>query len=179
VGHASSGGQGSKGDRSQHQTNSLMYGIKLGFFAGLIWGLMRWFFYLIRFTKVLPGFMVEPFFRHSFLMTGWGHVVGILSFIVFSILCTFLYILVFGRLKGPIWGILYGAIWWVILFALIGPTAGWMKPLNVIGYDTIATEFSIFVIWGLFIGYTIAFEFHDEASREPKTKGKAASSALS
>ncbi|MFD0711035.1 YqhR family membrane protein [Paenibacillus sp. GCM10027626] len=156
-----------EGARSKHQTNSFYFGIRLGFFAGLIWGLVRWMLYSIKFTKVIPAFLAEPFFRHQFLVSGWGHALGLGFFILFSIAATFLYIVVFGRLKGPWWGIIYGIAWWAVLMVAAGPLWGTMEPFNRIGYDTISTEFSVFVVWGLFIGYTIAFEFHDEASREP------------
>ncbi|MCQ6558172.1 YqhR family membrane protein [Paenibacillus mendelii] len=150
-----------------YRTNRVLYGLKLGFFAGLFWGVVHWLLYNIHFTTVIPGFLIEPFFRHAFLKTGWGQVAGIGSFIVFSIVATYLYMLVFGRLSGPRWGILYGAIWWLIIFIGIGPLMNLTERVNKIGYDTIATEISVYVLWGLFIGYTIAFEFHDEASREP------------
>ncbi|RAP76501.1 YqhR family membrane protein [Paenibacillus montanisoli] len=148
-------------------TNPAAYCIKVGFYAGLIWGLMHWLLFAIHFTKVTPGYLAEPFFRESFLKTGWGHAVGIGVFIVFSIIAAFIYKLLLGRIPGPWPGLIYGIVWWLLLFMTIGPFMQMMEPINKIGYDTISTECCLFAVWGLFIGYTIAFEFTDEASREP------------
>ncbi|WP_258171193.1 YqhR family membrane protein [Paenibacillus sp. R14(2021)] len=149
------------------RTNAVAYCLRLGFFAGLIWGVGRWLLYMIHFTKVIPGFLADPFFRQAFLKTAWGHTIGIAAFIVFSIIATFLYKLVLGRFSGPWPGVLYGLFWWLVLFVMTGPSLGLFQPFNQIGYDTISTECCLYVIWGLFIGYTIAFEYTDEVSREP------------
>ncbi|SFS83398.1 YqhR family membrane protein [Paenibacillus sp. BC26] len=148
-------------------TNPFAYCLKLGFFAGVIWGLLHWLLYAIHFTKVMPGFLLEPFFQQSFLKSGWGHFAGIAAFTVFSIIATFIYKVLLGRLGGPWAGVFYGLVWWLLLFMTIGPVMQMMDPVNKIGYDTLFTEGCFFTLWGLFIGYTIAFEFTDEASREP------------
>ena len=145
------------------RTNSITYCLQLGFFAGLIWGLLRWILYLIHFTKVIPGFLADPFFQQSFLKAGWGLMVGGSFYIVFSILATFLYKLVLGWIPGPWPGLCYGLFWWVVLFVFVGPAIGLFKPIYAIGYDTIFTECALYIVWGLFIGYTIAFEYTDRS----------------
>jgi hypothetical protein len=154
-------------EEHEPRTNPLLYCVRLGFFAGLIWGTLRWFLYTLHFTKVIPGFLADPFFRIAFLKTGWGHVVGVGSFIVFSIIAALVYYVILGRIAGPWPGLIYGALWWCFWFAAFGPVLAMMEPAYKIGYNTLATEFSIFLLWGLFIGYSIAYEFTDEASREP------------
>ncbi|MBB3109160.1 hypothetical protein FHS18_001212 [Paenibacillus phyllosphaerae] len=157
--------------RRRHRTNRLMFGLNLGFFAGLIFGVGRWIVYYLQYTRVVPGFLIDSFFRISFLKTGWGQLLGLGSFIVFSIVATFLYMFLLGRFKGPWAGLIYGAVWWGGLFLVIGPLLGLVEPIRQIGYNTLSTELAVFLIWGLFIGYTYAFEFHDEASREPMMSG--------
>lgn len=151
----------------KHHTNKWMYGLKIGFFAGLLWGIVRWLFYEMKFTKELPGLMADPFFRSTFLKTGWGIVIGIGSFIIFSIIAALLYMFVLGKLRGPWPGLLYGAVWWAIVFLALGPLLSITQPIRTAGWNTLSSEFCIFLLWGLFIGYSIAFEFTDEASREP------------
>ncbi|WP_225442765.1 YqhR family membrane protein [Paenibacillus lycopersici] len=153
-------------DASAH-THPFWYCLQLGFFGGLFWGLMRWLLYTISFTKVLPGFLADPFFKQSFLKTYWGHAVGIGFFIVFSVIAALLYKLALGRLSGPWPGLFYGLFWWIILFGMAGPMLGMFPYMNKIGYDTIFTECALYLVWGLFIGFTIAYEYTDEASREP------------
>ncbi|MGO4544329.1 YqhR family membrane protein [Paenibacillus sp. 2TAB23] len=154
-------------DKQQHHTNPWLYPIQIGFFAGLIWGIIRWMFYEMKFTKVLPGFAADPFFKESFLKTAWGEVVGIAFFVLFSIAAALLYKVALGKLRGPWPGVVYGAIWWAVLFVALGPLLQFTDGIRKEGWNTLYTELCVFLLWGLFIGYSIAFEFTDEASREP------------
>jgi len=154
-------------EERRHPTNPWLFSVKIGFFAGLIWGLVRLLCYSLKFTTVLPGFIAEPFFRSMFLRTGWGMVIGLTFYIVFSILAAMLYQFTLSRLRGPWPGVFYGFLWWAIMHLAIGPWLGMMKGLTQAGWNTLYTELSISLLWGVFIGYSIAFEFTDEASREP------------
>lgn len=148
-------------------TNSAWFCLKLGFFAGLIWGCMRWVIFTFSFTNVLPGFLAVPLFGYAFMFSWWGHLVGVGVFTLFSIVAAFLYKWLLGRLRGPWPGAIYGVAWYALIILLVAPLTGMAKPLNQIGWDTLITELCFFVVWGLFIGYTIAFEFTDEVKREP------------
>lgn len=151
----------------EHITNPFLFAVQTGFFAGLIWGMTRWIFHQMNFTTELPGFLLEPFLRRSFLMTVWGGWTGLAGFILFSIIAALLYQVVLGRLRGPWPGVGYGLLWWFIIFICIGPQLSMTKQVTVAGWNTFYTELCVFILWGVFIGYTIAFEFTDEASREP------------
>jgi hypothetical protein len=151
----------------QHHTNAWYYCIQIGFFAGLIWGTVRWMLFEMSFTKELPGFALLPFTSADFLSSFWGTVLGIGSFILFSIVAALLYKAALGKWRGPMGGIVYGLMWWGIIFAGIGPWLGLSRWLTQAGWSTISTEICVFLLWGVFIGYSIAFEFTDEASREP------------
>ncbi|WP_338551853.1 YqhR family membrane protein [Paenibacillus sp. KS-LC4] len=151
----------------KHHTNIWTYCLSTGFFAGLIWGVLRWFFYEMKFTLELPGIMADPFFRSAFLKTGWGYVVGIGSYIVFSMIAALIYGLLLRKLKGPWPGVLYGLVWWAIIFLALGPLLHVTRSVWKTGWNTLSAELCVFLLWGVFIGYTIAFEFTDEASREP------------
>lgn len=154
--------------RRQHdKTNPWKYALNLGFFAGIIWSIVHWLFYLMKFTLVIPGYLAEPFFQRAFLNTWFGLAVSIGAFIVFSIAAAFIYQFALVRFKGPWMGLAYGAAWWFILFVVIGPWLGMMDPLHKIGWNSIISELCLYLLWGIFIGYSVAFEFHDEASREP------------
>ncbi|QNK55469.1 YqhR family membrane protein [Paenibacillus sp. PAMC21692] len=161
--------QSDKDTYSDHHTNRWLYAVHIGLFAGLIWGSIRWMFYSMKFTTELPGFLMEPFFRHHFLISYWGIVIGIAGFIVFSIAAALLYTALLGRFRGPWPGIFYGLGWWALMFLAAGPLIGMTSRVNAAGWNTILSELCIFTLWGVFIGYSIAFEFTDESSREPAT----------
>ncbi|ANY71934.1 YqhR family membrane protein [Paenibacillus ihbetae] len=149
-------------------TNPFLYALELGYYAGLIWGAVRWIFYTLKFTRVVPGFLMEPFFKHGFLLTAAGQIAGWLSFIAFSVIAALIYVFLFRKLKGPWPGIIYGVIWWIVLYIALNPWLRFTPPVKKLTWDTNITEFCIFLLWGLFIGYTAAQEFTDERMREPK-----------
>lgn len=153
--------------QSEH-TNPWIFALELGFFAGLIWGGLRWLMYWLSFTKVSPGFMAEPFFKHDFLTTAVGHLVGYLLFIVFSVLVSLLYVLTLRKLKGPWPGMIYGVFWWSIVF-IAGSQLFLMQRPFMLPWNSVISEFCIFLLWGLFIGYTTALEYTDERKREQST----------
>lgn len=154
-----------------YHTNAFAFALELGFFAGMIWGAIHWLCYSLKFTLIIPAFLAEPLFKHVFLKTGAGQIIGWLFFILMSIIASLIYVFIFRKMKGPWPGIFYGILWWVILFVAVGPLIHMVKPITVQTKNTIITEFCLFVVWGLFIGYTIAMEFTDERKREPKKVG--------
>lgn len=149
-------------------TNRFHFALELGFYAGFFWGAIRWIFYTLHFSSVLPGFLLEPFFKHSFLQSTAGQVAGWLSFIVLSIIASLVYVYLFRKAKGPWPGIVYGIVWWVVLFIVLEPFLHLTLPVKHLTWNTNISEICLFLLWGLFIGYTIAQEFTDEKLREPQ-----------
>lgn len=151
-------------------TNPWLFAAKIGLYGGFIWGGMYIIAYFLGFTKVIPGFLVEPFFKHDFLASWTGHMIGWLGFFVLTLVASFVYTALFRKVKGPWLGFGYGLAWWALLFGL-GPFLKMMKPIYKLDLDTLITTACIFIIWGSFIGYTITIEFTDDRLREPfKTK---------
>lgn len=155
--------------QNQKRTNPWLYAIEIGFFAGLFWGGIQWIFYFFHFTVIPTGFIAEPFFTHSFIYKTQGQWVGWAFFIIFSLIASFLYIFTLRKLKGPIPGLIYGTLWWLLIFVWPGPLLGMVKPITMVTWNTIYSELCLFLLWGLFIGYSIAVEFTDERKREPET----------
>ncbi|WP_019639146.1 YqhR family membrane protein [Paenibacillus fonticola] len=150
------------------KTNVWGFALQLGFFAGFIWGGVKGLMYFINLTVIVPGYLAEPFFKTHFLKSQPGYYVGWLFFILFSILAALLYTLLFRKLKGPAPGLLYGIFWWAVIFIAAGPMLGITKRISALPVNTIISEFCLYLLWGLFIGYTTAVEYTDERKREPQ-----------
>ncbi|MFD2672749.1 YqhR family membrane protein [Marinicrinis sediminis] len=153
-----------------HSTNRWFYAIHIGFFAGLIWGLMRVIAYFFKLTSLVPGYLIEPFYTHTFLESPAGQVLGTIYFTLFSIMASLLYGLLFYKLRGAWYGLAYGLLWWSVIFLLAGPALGLTAPAYRLDLDTALTEGALYVMWGVFIGFSISFEFTDERKREPVSK---------
>lgn len=173
VGDHRNQGRSSKQRQGQNHyyTKPFPFAVELGFFAGFIWGGIHWLNYLLHFSIVPLGFLAEPFFKHEYIYTAAGHLTGWLFFIVFSIVAAIIYTYTLRKWKGPLPGIGYGIVWWLIIFVLVGPKLDMVKPINRLTWDSIITEFCFFLLWGLFIGYTVAMEYTDERKREPEKAG--------
>lgn len=155
-------------EHNQRDTNIWRFSLQLGFFAGLIWGGIKGVMYYLKFSTVVPGFLVEPFFKTQFLHSQRGYYLGWLFFIIFSMAAALIYTLLFRKFKGPLPGIIYGIVWWILLFVVPGPDLGLTLPFRQLPVQTNISEFCLYLLWGLFIGYTAAMEYTDERKREPK-----------
>ncbi|WP_159882204.1 YqhR family membrane protein [Paenibacillus puerhi] len=149
------------------RTGKWSFALYIGFFAGLVWGGIKIIQNYFHFTSLPPGFMLEPFFLHKFLLSQAGFWIGWAVFTLFSVIASLLYALILAKAKGPWYGLGYGIMWWIVIFLFIGPITGMTKWIAYMELNTVITEFCLFVLWGLFIGYSISFEFTDERSREP------------
>nr|WP_238357517.1 YqhR family membrane protein [Cohnella zeiphila] len=171
-GHESGEGSKERRDRVRRRERGHSYpavfSLSIGFFAGIFWGLARWFAVSLNFTKVPQAFLVDAWVKRSTLHSAGWHWIGLLLFVVMSVVAAMLYWLLLGRLHGPWPGLFFGAAWWAMLFLVVGPPTGTTEPVRTLGWNSIFTELCLYLIWGLFIGYSYAFEFHDESAREPK-----------
>lgn len=152
---------------SEIKTNRWVFALYIGFFAGLIWGALKIVEQYFKFTKIVIGFLVEPFFRHSFLLTWQGTLTGWAFFTLFSIVAAYIYMIALWKMQGPWWGIAYGAVWWGVLYLVVGPLAGMTYWITNLDFNSVLSDFCLFLLWGLFIGYSIAVEYTDERTREP------------
>lgn len=149
------------------KTPRLPYALYIGFFAGMIWGGLKIIEFAMRFTQIVPGFLLEPFMKHSFLISWQGILTGWFSFIALSLAASILYMLLFRKLAGPWCGIGYGLAWWTLLYLLVGPVTGMMPGVAQLDLSSFVADLCLFILWGMFIGYSIAVEYNNEWDREP------------
>jgi hypothetical protein len=61
-----------------------------------------------------------------------------------------------------------GVLWWGGVF-LAGSWLFLLQRPFRLPWNSVISEFCIFLLWGLFIGYTAAIEYTDERNREQKS----------
>ena len=148
------------------RTKPLPFALYIGFFAGLFWTCLRLISYYLKFTTEPVGFLLKGWVAATKLGGWYGLLLGSLAFILLSILASVIYMWLFRRMEGPWPGLWYGLAWWIVLF-IVTPQFGLTKLSIKAVYYSLATDACLFILWGMFIGFSIAFEFTDEASREP------------
>ncbi|WNR42574.1 YqhR family membrane protein [Paenibacillus roseipurpureus] len=152
--------------KEKKKTNRGVFVLYIGFFAGLIWGAVKIFENYFKFTSIGIGFMAEPFFKHDFFNTWLGLFIGWFMFTLFSIFAASIYMMTLWRLRSAIWGLCYGAVWWALLYFVIGPITGMFYWVHELELTTVISDFCLFLVWGMFIGYSIAIEYTDVPRRQ-------------
>ncbi|SDY55903.1 Conserved membrane protein YqhR [Evansella caseinilytica] len=138
----------------------------IGFFGGLIWSFVGYIAFYLNFTRVGPALALMPWALGDW-KNGWlGQLVGMLFIAVVSIGAAFLYRLIFAKINQPWPGMLYGLILWLIIFGLFRPMFPGLKPLTALDANTIITNICLYIVYGLFIGYSISYEYHERTVHE-------------
>ena len=136
------------------------YSISIGLSAGFIWGIYFLSVYLLKFSKIGPSFLSKPLINPEYITKWQGQLVGIVIFILFTIISALVYTLLFSRFKGPAFGVLYGAILWVFIFYILNPLFNLTLSVKELGLYTNSVMISLFILTGFFIGYSISIELN-------------------
>ncbi|ETI67351.1 YqhR family membrane protein [Neobacillus vireti] len=130
-----------------------------GLFGGIFWGTVGFFAYYFNFTEIRPNVILEPWvlgdWKHGWL----GTVISIILMGVFSVVAAFIYYAVLKKFKGFWFGIGYGIVLFLLVFFILNPLFPGMKPFNDLNMDTIITSFCLYILYGIFIGYSINYEY--------------------
>ncbi|MDM5156400.1 YqhR family membrane protein [Bacillus sp. DX1.1] len=132
--------------------------VQIGLFGGLFWGGVWYFLHIFSFTEAGPNYLLLPFAFGTWKEGVWGNVLAIVFIGILSIIVAFLYKATFKKFEGVLPGILYGFFWWAILFLGIGSIAPVIKSALQLSKETIVTTICIFILYGVFISYSVAFE---------------------
>ncbi|MCF7617842.1 YqhR family membrane protein [Bacillus sonorensis] len=135
--------------------------ISTGFIGGILWSVLGELAYLFKFSEVNPNMILQPF-----MLGGWkngflGTVVSILLIGVISIGAALLYYGCLKQAKGMWPGLLYGAVLWLVVFYLFNPMFPDVQTVAELKRKTVVTTFCIYLLYGLFVGYSISFEYNE------------------
>jgi len=133
----------------------------IGFAGGVIWSLLGYLAYFLNFTKVGPSMILMPWALGEWKHGQMGHWIGILVIGVISIGVAFLYRILLARVNKYWPGIFFGAVLWFIVFGWLHPLFENVKSIFVMDLNTLVTTLSLYVLYGLFIGYSISYEYYE------------------
>ncbi|GEN45295.1 YqhR family membrane protein [Alkalibacillus haloalkaliphilus] len=140
---------------------------KKGLFAGLVGGILfataGSMAYFLSFSDVSHASFVFRSFFDGEWTTGWiAESISIVITGIIGVIPALIYYLLFKKLRGMMPGLIYGIALWFIVFGLLNPLFSYVPDLFSLNMDTIATTMSQFILYGVFIGYTISYEHHDQ-----------------
>lgn len=146
----------------QHEVDEMSYNSKvvvIGFVGGLFWSLIGYAAYYFHFIKFGPSLVLTPWAFGDWKNGQIGQIVGILVIGLLSILVAFIYKIILQRFYN-IWApMLFGLALWAIVFYLLNPIFPHLKSVSKLDVNTIITSICLYILYGLFIGYSISYEY--------------------
>lgn len=134
-----------------------------GFFGGVFWSSVGYIAYLLNFTEIHPNIILEPWalgkWKHEWL----GTVIAILLIGMISVGAAFIYYGAIKKWKG-IWpGFTYGIYLFFLVFLILNPLFPGIAPFFNLSRDTIITSICLYIVYGIFIGYSISYEYQNQS----------------
>jgi len=153
----------------QNENKNKSYVYVIGFFGGLFVSTLAYASHFLNFIPFGPGVLLRMWPTYS--AVAWmrgpvGHLIGILLISLISMLIALLYYLLFRRMNTVWTGIWFGLALWVVLFVGLYPLFPGIKGFNEMHWNVNITFICLFLIYGLFVGYSISYEYQQGDTHE-------------
>lgn len=147
-------------DKNERQV--LMSSMLCGFFGAFIWGFIASIGYFFSFSSVSHGsFIIRSFFTGSWTDGIVGELISLIILSLIGIIPALVYYLFFKKAKGILPGLIYGLALWAIVFFLLQPFFSAVPPVRDMNVETIVTTICQFIMYGVFVGYTISYDYYE------------------
>ena len=145
----------------KNQNQSIyVYAIVVGIVGGLTTLFLLTFSYYFHFIKISPKFLLR-FFNED-LRSLWLDIIFLICiFIIFSIIAAIIYTLILKKKRQYYWGMFYGVFLFIFTFGFIHPILFQEPLITKEGAATVITLFCLFILYGIFIGYSISYEYEE------------------
>jgi hypothetical protein len=141
-----------------------------GLFGGIFWSLIGYLAYLLSFTDIHPHVILEPWALGDWKKDTLGTIISIIFFGILSIGAAFLYFSALKKLNGVWPGMIFGIVIFFVVFLILNPLFPSMGPFKDLSRDTIITSFCLYLLYGLFIGYSISYEYQNQRISESESQ---------
>lgn len=135
-----------------------------GLFGGFFWASIGLVCYLLNFSKIGPALLFDPFPYWSWRSRLSGQMLAVAGISVLSVFVAMLYLVAFSRIKSMWFSIGFGLCLWGGVFFLCRPFLNHLPHLKNLDLNTLITSLCLFALYGLFIGYSISFDFEEQNS---------------
>ncbi|MED4530677.1 YqhR family membrane protein [Metabacillus fastidiosus] len=133
----------------------------IGFAGGIFWGLLAYLVYILNLTEISPNLILQPFILGQWKNGIMGNIIGIIVLGILSIGAAFVYYVLLKRFKSMYVGILFGLLLFGLVFFVLNPIFPNLKSVAELQRSTIVTTVCIYILYGLFVGYSISFEYNE------------------
>jgi hypothetical protein len=140
--------------------------VVIGLFGGIFWSLLAYLSYIFNFTDISPNLILKPWALGDWKNRVLGQFIGIFVIGLISIGVALLYYAFLKKFQSIWIGAAFGIALWVIVFYVLNPIFPDIKTVGQLGRNTVITSICFYVLYGVFIGYSISFEANE--IHEPK-----------
>lgn len=152
----------------KQQKLSTEYIYSIGFFGGVFGSMLAFIAHFFNFIPYGPGVIFQmlavypetPWLRHY---PGHLFAVGVLSLV--SILVALLYYALFRKIESVLMGIGFGMFLWAALFLGLNTLIPGVQSVAELGWGTNIIFVCIFVLYGLFTGYSLSYGFYRQQQK--------------
>ncbi|MBH0229843.1 hypothetical protein LCL89_01845 [Halobacillus yeomjeoni] len=162
-------------NKQEPQQSVFLKAMITGFFGGILWSGVGAVAYYFNFTELTAAsFMFRSFLQTEWTGTWLAEILAILLVGLLSLLIAILYYILLKN-KNGIWpGLFFGLSLWGIIFFVLRPIFPAIPSFLELNSDTWVTSGCLFILYGVFIGYSISYEyreFNDAANSYSKEGG--------
>lgn len=134
-----------------------------GFFGGVLWSAAGLICYLLNFSKIGPSLLFAPLTFWTWRNKISAQLIAIAAISVLSIFIAVVYLFAFSKIKSIWFSIGFGLVLWGAVFLLFQPFLNGLPKITKIGLNTLTTTLCLYALYGLFIGYSISFDFEENS----------------
>lgn len=145
-----------KDEKIQHKgKNKWGYAIFLGVIGALFWSGIGYLAFWLNFSELSPSHFGKPFLNPNYLYKWEGILISLLIAVVLSVLFSLMYAYTLAHLYTPWIGVILGGCLWFLFL-------GW----NKLDVNTFFTTLCLFLLYGVFIGFSLSAEFSNPEKKE-------------
>jgi uncharacterized membrane protein YagU involved in acid resistance len=136
-----------------------------GLIGGIALSSLGYLAYIFNFTTIPPRVILEPWALGNWKKEWLGTVISILLIGVLSIVAAIVYYATLRKINNMWMGIIFGLILFLLVFFVLNPLFPGIDPLEETDLNTLVTSICLYIIYGLFVGYTICYEENENRNR--------------
>ncbi|WP_110927463.1 YqhR family membrane protein [Bacillus massiliglaciei] len=148
--------------KSAHSSGGvLLHSAVTGFTGGAlacIAALLAKYFNLMEFT---PLFLLTSWSDLNWIDRWQGKAAVILLSGILSVLLALFYYLLMKRIKSMFGGLFFGIICWLLVMYALNPMFSDLPAVQEMSKNSIITSICIFLLYGVFTGFSISFDYHE------------------
>ncbi|OZM57641.1 hypothetical protein CIB95_04520 [Lottiidibacillus patelloidae] len=156
-------------NQQEQPMSPLVKAMITGVVGGIFWSLLGYVAYIFSFTKLGPALVLQPWAVGDWKTGVLGQFIGIVAIGVLSIPVALIYKGLFSKIEGMWLGIVYGVGLWALVFFIFNPLFQDLKSVKELGWSTNITTICLYILYGVFIGYSISFDYK-EMNREKSSE---------